>query len=145
MQDSRWALTRAEQRGRIPSLDLLATVLWMQPRIQLAFWAVSTHCRVMLSFLSSRIPKSFSSGLLSMHSPPTLYLCLALPPPMCRTLHLALLNFLRFTQAHPSSLSRSLWMASLPSSMSTTLHSLVLSANLLGCTRSHCPHCQQRC
>jgi len=27
MQDSRWGLTRVEQRGRIPSLDLLATLL----------------------------------------------------------------------------------------------------------------------
>jgi len=33
-----------EQRGRIPSLDLLATLLLMQPRIWLAFWAESTHC-----------------------------------------------------------------------------------------------------
>jgi len=38
MEDSRWGLTRAEQRGRITSLDLLATLLFMQPRIQLAFW-----------------------------------------------------------------------------------------------------------
>jgi len=34
---SRWGLTRAEQRNRIPSLDLLATLLLMQPRIWLAF------------------------------------------------------------------------------------------------------------
>jgi len=39
-------LTRAEQRGRITSLDLLATLLLMQPRLRLAFWAVSTHCWV---------------------------------------------------------------------------------------------------
>jgi len=31
MQDSRWGLTRAEQRGRITSLDLLAMLLLMQP------------------------------------------------------------------------------------------------------------------
>ena len=30
--------------GRIPSLSLLATLLLMQPRIQLATWAASTHC-----------------------------------------------------------------------------------------------------
>ena len=29
MQDSRWGLTRAEQRGRINSLDLLDTLLLM--------------------------------------------------------------------------------------------------------------------
>jgi len=28
-----------EQRGRVTSLDLLAMILWMQTRIQLAFWA----------------------------------------------------------------------------------------------------------
>ncbi|KAK4829890.1 hypothetical protein QYF61_007282 [Mycteria americana] len=42
--DFRWGLTRAEQSGRITSLDLLATLL-MQPRIQLAFWAASAHCQ----------------------------------------------------------------------------------------------------
>ncbi|CAN8215414.1 unnamed protein product [Coccothraustes coccothraustes] len=41
MQHCRWALTRAEQsraeqRGRIPSLALLPTLLWMQPRTPLA-------------------------------------------------------------------------------------------------------------
>jgi len=36
---------------------------------------------------------------------------------MCRALHLALLNSMRFAQAHLSSLSRSLWMASIPSSV----------------------------
>ena len=33
-QDSRWGLTRAEQWDRIPSLNLLATLLLMQPRRQ---------------------------------------------------------------------------------------------------------------
>jgi len=46
-QDSRWGLTRAEQRGRITSVDLLATLLLMQPTIRLVFWVVSTHCQVM--------------------------------------------------------------------------------------------------
>jgi len=32
--------TRGEQRGRITSLDLLATLLLMQPRIWLAFWVM---------------------------------------------------------------------------------------------------------
>jgi len=87
-QGSWWALTRAEQRGRVPSLDLLATMLLMQPRVWLAFWAASAHCRVMLSFSSTSTPKSFSSGLLSVHPAPSLYLCLGLPWPVCRTLHL---------------------------------------------------------
>jgi len=75
MQDSRWGLKKVEYRGRIPSLDLLATLLLMKPRIRLAFWAASAHCRLMLSFSSTSTPKSFSSGLLSSHSSPSLYLC----------------------------------------------------------------------
>lgn len=34
---------RAEQRGRITSLTLLAMLLLMHARIQLAFWDVSTQ------------------------------------------------------------------------------------------------------
>jgi len=74
----------------------------MQPRIWLAFWTGSAHCWLILSFSSTSTPKS-SSGLLSSYSPPSLYLCLGLPRPTCRTLHLALLNFMLFTQAHLSS------------------------------------------
>jgi len=45
MQDSQGGLTRAEQRGRIPSLALLPTLLGMKLRIQMAFWAASRlHC-----------------------------------------------------------------------------------------------------
>ncbi|KAK4817090.1 hypothetical protein QYF61_027921 [Mycteria americana] len=92
-----------------------------EPRIQLAFWAARGCCQLMSNFLSPSILKPFSTGLLSIHSFPSL----------CRSLHLALLNFMRFTWAHSSSLSRSLWMTSLPSSKSTALLSLVSSANLL--------------
>ncbi|KAK4812332.1 hypothetical protein QYF61_017109 [Mycteria americana] len=67
-QYSRWGLTRAEQRGRITSLDLLATLLFMQPRIWLAFWAASAHCQLTSSFSSTSTPKSFSAGLLSIPS-----------------------------------------------------------------------------
>lgn len=34
LQNSRWGLTRAEESERVPSLDLLVTLLCMQPRIQ---------------------------------------------------------------------------------------------------------------
>jgi len=37
MQYARWGLTRAEWRGRITSLDLLAVLLLMQPRMWLVF------------------------------------------------------------------------------------------------------------
>ena len=131
MQDSRWALTRAEQSGRIPSLDLMPTLLVMQPRIQLAFWAASAHWWLMSGFSSTSTAKSFLAGLLSIHSLPSLYLCLRLPQPMCRALHLALLNFVSFAQAHCLSLSGSLWMASRPSGVSTAPLSLVSTMNSL--------------
>ena len=43
-QCSRWGLTRAVQRGRRTSLNLLATLLLMHPRIPLAFLAARAHC-----------------------------------------------------------------------------------------------------
>jgi len=120
-----------EQRGRIISLDLLVTHILMQLGIWLAFWAASTHCQLTLSFSSTNTPKSFSSGLLSSHSPLKLYLCLGLPQPARRTLHLALVNFMRQAWSHLSSLSRFLWIASHPSNVSIEPLSLVSSANLL--------------
>ena len=65
---------KSRVEGRRTSLDLLVMLLLMQPRIQSAFWAASTHCQLTFSLSSVRIPKSFSSGLLSSHSPPKLYL-----------------------------------------------------------------------
>jgi len=62
MQDSRWGLTRAEQRSRIASLDLLATLLLMHPRMWLAFWAVSTNWWLMLSFCQPAPPSSSAQG-----------------------------------------------------------------------------------
>ena len=75
-------------------------LLLMQPRTQLAFWAVSAHCWVMLSFLSTNTPKSFSARLLYTPSSPSLYWWQVLPQPSCRTMNLALLNLMVFTQAH---------------------------------------------
>ena len=69
------------------------------------------HCWLMVSFPSPNTPKSFSLGLLSIPSSPSLDLCLGLPRPMGGTLHLALLSFMRIAQTHLSSLSRSLSMA----------------------------------
>ena len=83
-----------EQRGRIPSLHLLAILLLMQPRTHLAFWAASAHCQLMSSFLSISTPKPFSSGLLLISSSPSQYWFQGLPQPKCRTLHLALLNLM---------------------------------------------------
>ena len=112
---------RAEQRGRITSLDLLATLLLMQSRVWFSLWAASTHCRLMLGLSSIKTLKSFSSGLPSCHSLPNLYLCLGFPQPRCRTFYFFLLNSGRLAWPHLLSLSWSLWMASLPSTVSTQL------------------------
>jgi len=88
--------------------------------------SASAHYQLMLNLSSTDIPKSFYSGLLSSHSPPSLYLYLGLPQPRCRTFHLALLNFMRLAWAHLSNQSRSH-----PSGVSTASLSLVSSAELL--------------
>jgi len=62
---------------------------------------------------------------------PHLYQCLGLPWPKCCTLHLVLLNFMRFMWAHSSSLSWLLWMAFLPSNVSIAPLSLVTSTPLV--------------
>lgn len=79
--------------------------------------------------------KSFFTRLLSIRSSPNPYRCLGLPQAMSRVLYLALLNLMGFALAQCSSLSRSCWPASCPSSMS----SLVSSTNLL-CTLSPTTH-----
>ena len=40
--------SRAEGQQHLP--DLLAVLLWMQPRVRLAVWAVRAHCWIMPSF-----------------------------------------------------------------------------------------------
>jgi len=79
--------------GQSPPLPA-ATPQLMQPRILLAFWAAGMCCCLMCSFSSTR--KCFSAGLLSSSSP-SLYSYLGLP--QSNTLHLALLNLLRFSCA----------------------------------------------
>lgn len=66
MQNSRWGLGRAEQRGRMPSLNLLSMLLLMLPRTRLAFWSASAHCLLMCSFSFTSSPRL--SGLLSIPS-----------------------------------------------------------------------------
>lgn len=111
-----WVSQEQSRRAESP-LALLATLLWMQPRIQVTFWALSTNCWFMSSPSSTCIPKSFSAGLFSIFLSPSLYSYQGLPQPRCRTLHLVLLNLVMLTWPHLSSLSRSPWMAFLPSSV----------------------------
>lgn len=78
---------------------LLATL--DTPRRHLLFWAATAHCQLLLNFLSTNTPRSFSSGLL-----------------LSQNLELGLV------EVHPSphpSLPRSLRMASLPCSVNYTI------------------------
>lgn len=60
-QHSRCGLPSSEQRGRIPSLDLLVTLLLMQPRISVAFFTARPCCWHMLNSMPNRIPGAFLS------------------------------------------------------------------------------------
>jgi len=51
-------LTRADQRRRITSLDLLAALCLKQPKMLVAFFAISTHSWIIVSFLLIRTPRS---------------------------------------------------------------------------------------
>ena len=57
---------------------------------------------------------------------PSLYWCVGLFLPRCRTLLLPLLNSIRFLSAQLSSLSRSRWMAAQPAAVSTAAGSAML-------------------
>lgn len=97
-----------------------------------AFQAASAHCWLMLNFSSTRTPTSFSTGPLSRISSPSLHTHLGLLQPKCKPLHIDLLNLIRFTRAHFSSLSGSLWMASLPSAANLLwVHSIPSSMSLI--------------
>ena len=65
--------TNAEQRGRITSIDLLAMLLLMQPRMLLAAFATRVHCNPMVSLFATRTPRSFSAQLLSSLAVPVVY------------------------------------------------------------------------
>lgn len=48
-------------------------ILFRQSRLQLFSWAVSAHCWLISNFSSTDIPRSFSAGLVTTHSSPSLY------------------------------------------------------------------------
>lgn len=68
---------RVKERERITSLDLQATLLFMQPRIQFAFWETNTLGQFMSYFSSTNIPQSFSARFLSIKSVPMLGITVA--------------------------------------------------------------------
>lgn len=129
--------------SRTTSLSWLATLLLMEPRMLLAFWTVIMPCCHVELLLHEHLQVFLLRSALN----PSLswYLSLDLSWPPCRALHLTLLNFKRFTWAHLSSLSRSLWMPFLPSSTLVSANCVIIMKkwsikNLL--TRSHFILCQ---
>lgn len=67
MQCSIW-VSQVWGRTRDLDLDLLVTFLLMQPRIWLAFWAVTACHWIVSKFLCTDIMKSFPARFLSIHS-----------------------------------------------------------------------------
>lgn len=139
---------------RAPDLDSDWVLQWLRRRVQTSscwsnfFWCSLGYCWLsrlqactagscqVSQLLGSHlgIPKSFSAELHSIHLSVSLYWCLELPWPMQRTLHLALLNFMKFAWAHLPSPWRSLCMVSLPSKLSAGTLTLMLSTNLVRVT-----------
>ena len=82
----------------------------MHPRIPLAFLAIRAHCWCMVN-LSTSTPMCLTTEMLFSRWAPSLYWCMGLFLSRYRTLHLSMLNFIRFLSTQLSSLSRSHWMA----------------------------------
>lgn len=103
IQCYRWGLIRAEQRGRIPSLTLLPTMLWMQPRTGLAFWAASVHCWIMSILSPTSTHQVLGRAALDLCIPSLL----VLGPAMTQAQHQVLLNL---TDPCHKLVQVSLWM-----------------------------------
>ena len=129
MQYSKWGLTSVDQGGRITSLNLLTMLLLMRPRIWLAFWAEGTLLAHVQFAIHKYSQVLFSRAVLNPFIL-QLVLIVGFATSQLKTLHLDLLNLMRFTWVYCLSLSRYFWMASPPSGMSTAPHRLVSSANL---------------
>lgn len=94
-----------EQTGRIIALNLLIMLFLMYSRRLLAFCAKKAYFWLVVNFLFTGTPAPFLPSFLSA---PSIYWCLGLFLPKCRTCHLPLLNFTMFLTKHFSYLLRSL-------------------------------------
>lgn len=131
VQCYRWSITRVEYRGQSPPLPYWPPLLWCsleycwpsELQVPAAGWCPAFH---------PQEPPSPSLGLPSMSSSLTLYACLGFLQLKLNALCLVLLKLIWFIWAHFSHLSRSLWMTSLSSVVSTSPLSWV--SNLLNPT-----------
>ena len=105
------SLLRVEQ-AHLPQPFFPREVFQPSDRLCGLLW---THCSNPPSFLcwDPRPGQFLHKAAFSESSSPSLYTYLGLPQPKYSTLHLALLNLIRSSWTHFSSLSRSFWMVSL--------------------------------
>lgn len=103
----------------------------MQPIVLLAFFATAVNCLLILSLLSTKAPSSLSTQLLPSQVDSSLFCPPGLGFPRCKTIHLSLLNIIRFLLAHCFSISRSSCRVAVPSEVSTFPHSLVSLAKFI--------------
>lgn len=104
---SRYGLTSAEKRERIPTFFKLITFLLIQPRMQLAFRIARPCCQAIFNMFSTSSPKSFFAKLLSIQLAPT---CIAAwgYSLLGQDSMFAIASLLEVPVAHLSSLSSSL-------------------------------------
>lgn len=102
--------------------------------MQLAFFNARAHCWA-AQLVVQWDPRSVYAKLLPRQSVPSLYWCLSLYLPWCRTFHLLLLIFTEVPLAHFSGLLRFPWRVALLSIILTVTSKVVSSVNLL---KAHC-------
>ena len=91
----------------------------MQSRIWLAFWAASAHCQLILSHFVKQHPKILLLRAALKPFSAQVKIVLKIPLTQVQKLVLGLVELHESGMAHFSGLSRSLWMAFLPSREST--------------------------
>lgn len=121
-------LITAEQRRRITSLDLLAVLPFIQPRMLFVFCAERTHCCLIFKMVAHQDPQIFFSKAAFY---PVGHLCLLVHGVIPHQRQDFSYPCMRFFFTQFSNLSGSLKMAAYLSGISTTPPSFVPSANLL--------------
>lgn len=126
-QRSECGPTSAEERGKIISIDLLATLLLMQPRIPLSFLVARLFCWLTFKLVSTKPPGAFwSTYFPASLLPASLYWQLGLFLTTCRTLHFSFLYFRRFLLSYfsavhdPLNVSTDIWSISRSSKLCIT-------------------------
>jgi len=124
---SRWGLTRVEMKGRITPSPYypITTLLLMQPRIWLAFWAAKRTLLAHVIFLPPLSPSASVQWRDTIH--PSVCADMRIAPTQVQDLALGLVESYKVHMGPQLKADK----ASLPSSLSTAPLSLVSSANLL--------------